>query len=181
MTNTSPKKSMSTMVIALIVVAGMCVLSVPCIGVVSAIAIPAFVGYTRRAKTAEVAANIASIRMGISAYAMSETVDPASGQMRMRGLPPSLPLTPATQGVERHMWPSDADPGWSELGFSIGDPFYFSYEVITDPAAGTVIVRGVGDLDGDTTTSEFSTRGQLDPATGEITWDPGLMITNELE
>lgn len=181
MTSSTPKSSTSKAVIAVVVLSGVVVLSVPCIGVISAIAIPAFVGYTRRSKTAEVAPNIRAIRAGIEVYAASESLDPATGSMRPRGLPRSIPLTPATQGPERRAWPADADPGWSELGFQISDPFYFSYEVVTEPATGAVTVRAVGDLDGDRVTSEFLVDGQLDASTGEIRWAPGLVITNELE
>ena len=181
MATTTPKRSMSTGVIAVFVLAGLCVLSVPCVGVLSAVAIPAFVGYVRRSKTAEVAPNIRAIRAGIEAYAMSERLDPATGSMQLRGLPRSIPLTPATQGTERRSWPADADPAWSELAFQIPDPFYFSYEVVTNQATGSVTVRAVGDLDGDGVTSEFLVDGQLDPSSGEIAWAPGLVITNELE
>lgn len=180
MTTTKPK-SMSTMVIALIALTGCAVLTVPCIGVLSAVAIPAFVGYVRRSKTAEVAPNLRAIRAGIETYAMSEHLDPATGSLQRRGLPRSIPLTPATQGAERRSWPADADAGWSELGFQIPDPFYFSYEVVTNPATGSVTVRAVGDLDGDGVTSEFLVDGQIDASSGEIAWAPGLVITNELE
>jgi len=78
------------------------------------------------------------------------------------------------------VWPADADPLWSELGLATLDPLYYSYEIVTDGAAGEVTVRAVGDLDGDGTTSEFLRRGHLD-ASGEIAWDPETSITDEIE
>lgn len=164
-------KSKAPVIITVIVtLMGLVMLTLVCGGIAAAIGIPAFVGYVRRSKTAEAVANVHALSDGVATYAMLGT----------RGLPPSLPLTPPTQDAERRAWPSDADPLWAELGLAIADPLYYSYEVRTDPAAGTVIVRAVGDLDGDGTTSEFARHGHLGP-TGELVWDAGLTITNELE
>ena len=167
----------ATLVIALAVLA---VATVPCIGIVAAIAIPSFIGYVRRSKAAEAVSNVAVLAQGVSAYSMTEAIDPSTGTLGPRGLPPSLPLTPPTQGTSQRSWPADADPLWAELGLPTSAPLYYSYEITTDRAAGQVTVRAVGDLDGDGATSEFLRRGHLD-ANGELVWDPETSITNELE
>lgn len=152
---------------------------VVCGGIGAAIAIPAFIGYTRRAKAAEATFNVEALRRGVTTYAVGEAADPATGALRARGLPPSLPLTPPTQGAQARLWPASADPLWADLGLVSADPLYYSYEVVSSPAAGTVRVRAVGDLDGDGVTSEFAREGRLD-ASGDIAWGP-MTVTNELE
>ncbi len=178
---TQPAKSKApVLVTVLVTLVGLGMITVLCGGIFAAIAIPAFIGQIRRSKTAEAVSNIGALTSGIAAYAMTETADPGTGRFGSRGLPPSLPLTPPTQGASRRAWPIDADPLWGELGLATFDSLYYSYEVVSNRTTGEVTVRAVGDLDGDGTTSEFARHGRLDP-TGEIVWDAGLTITNELE
>ncbi len=146
----------------------------------------AFYGYTAfelfklRAKAAEAQWQLVALRQGVSSRALDEELDPSTGTLRLRGLPPSLPRTPATPRATRQPWPASADPRWSELGLDTSEGVYFAYEIVSDPAAGTVVLRAVGDLDGDGVLSERSFRGVLDSNTGEISWSP-LVMANELE
>ena len=57
----APKKANNTWIIILIVVSGMCVLAVPIIGILAAIAIPQFLNYVKRSKTSEATAQIKTI------------------------------------------------------------------------------------------------------------------------
>lgn len=140
----------------------------------------AFELFKLRAKAAEAQWQLVGLRQGVSSRALEEELDPSTGTLRLRGLPPSLPRTPATPRATRQPWPATADPRWSELGLDTSESGYFAYEVLSDPAAGTVVLRAVGDLDGDGVFGEQSFRGVLDPETGEISWDT-LVIANELE
>jgi len=144
------------------------------------VAYEAFELFKLRAKAAEAQWQLAGLRQGVSRRALEEELDPSTGTLRLRGLPPSLPRTPATPRATRQPWPASADPLWTELGIDTSQGSYFAYEIVSDPAAGTVVLRAVGDLDGDGVLSERSTRGVLDPETGEISWDT-LVMANELE
>lgn len=174
------KKGLSGFAKAMIAASVAGVLCVPCTGILAAIAIPGFIGYVRRSKTAEAHANVAVIRHGIETFAMEEHVG-ATGQLETRGLPESLPATPSVEsvGAIKRTWPSDANPGWAAIGFQPYEPLYYSYSVTTDRAAGTVVIEAVGDLNDNGTHSSFSQTGHID-AQGEITWGE-LIIMNELE
>lgn len=138
-------------------------------GILAAIAIPSFIGYVRKSKTAEATANVEAIFAGVSSY------------HAMNGeLPASLPRTPAQPGCEvKVAWPPDAAPGWSDVGFTPYDPVYYAYEYERQPDGRSFVVRAVGDLDCDGTTSLFELRGTAGP-TG-VDRGPGLRTENETE
>lgn len=76
---------------------------------------------------------------------------------RERGsLPPAAgPVPPAPGGATTQLADFSADPTFTELGFSIADPIYYSYSI--EPAgAGSVRVVVHGDLDEDRTLSTFA-------------------------
>ncbi len=142
-------------------------LAVPCIGILAAIAIPAFVNYTRRAKTAEARANIGSIRSSLEA-----TCTNAGGV-----LPAALTPTLAAPGPQRQL--ATLDPAWDAYGLVGGDPMYYAYS-IERPDGSSALVVAEGDLDGDGVRSRFEVRctsagGSSGCACGE------LSVTNELE
>ena len=150
------------------------------VGVLALYAYQSFQTFTLRARVAEAPSQLTALRTGISTYAMQEISDPTTGTFRLRGLPPSLPRTPGAPGAARQGWPASADPLWAELGLYTSEGLYYAYEVTSDASTNTVIVRAVGDLDGDGVLSDFSERGVLDPSTGEISWD-AVSIVDELE
>lgn len=176
MSASTPKRGkLAITVVVLIAAMGACV---PCIGVVAAIAIPNFISYVRRAKTAEATANVRAITSGVvSAYEMERvSID---GSAISHVLPSALPATPAIPGRQRQAWPAIADPGWATLGFAPAEPVYYSYEYTPDADGRGFVVRARGDLDGDGTLSSFETRGRVD-ASGELVIDP-IAITHEIE
>jgi type II secretory pathway pseudopilin PulG len=142
------------------------VLSIPCTGVVAAIAIPAFVSYTRRAKTAEARASVAMIRSAVEAECTS-----AGGV-----LPDALAPTLASPGPARQV--VTLDPRWSRYGLG-GDPLYYAY-AIERPDAHTAVVVAEGDLDGDGTRSRYASTCTTDGASGGCSCGE-LDVTNELE
>src|SRR5580765_8236815 len=85
---------------------GLGLLSIPCVGVLAAIAIPAFVNYTRRSKTAEARANVAALRSGVESACAT-----AGGT-----LPDALGPTLASPGAQRQL--PTLDPRWSEYGLA---------------------------------------------------------------
>ncbi len=153
----TPKKKMGTGMKVLIGLVIACPVSVVVVGILAAIAIPAFIGYLGRAKTAEARANLSTIAAGLESYRAEH------------GSYPSAERTPmvAPCGV-KELW-SPTDPTWEQIGFSPLEPLYYSYEV--EGGADHYVIRARGDLDCDGTTSLF-----------ERTSDsPEVRVENELE
>lgn len=155
---------------------GLLGLCVPCVGILAAVAIPGFVGYVRRAKTAEAVANVRAIATGVAAATTRERV--VDGVVRFGVLPPGCPRTPELVGPERRAW--TGSPCWEELGFVPTDPLYYAYEYAPDPDGRGFAVRARGDLDGDGVESLFELRGTVDP-TGEVSFPAEPSVTDELE
>ena len=143
--NVSAKKStLKTVAIVAVVLACACAAAVPVIGVLAAVAIPAFVNYSKRAKTGEAESNLRALRTGVSAYCRG------TGQ-----LPGSAGPVPAVPGASKQIGAFDQDPVFPKVGFIIGDPLYYSYS-IRPVADGVVRLVAEGDIDGDGVRSTFS-------------------------
>jgi type II secretory pathway pseudopilin PulG len=125
-------------------------LCVPCTGTLAAIGIPSFMRYVRESKAAEARTNLSALR-GLAEH--------AEGRI---ALGPTPPLE--TLGSEARAFGDE--PAWRALGFSPPTPVRYSYVVLRDPAAGTVHVEAVGDLDQDGLRSRFFIDGRFDPAAG---------------
>jgi type II secretory pathway pseudopilin PulG len=145
---------------------GLAALSVPCIGILAAIAIPAFVNYARRAKTVEAQTNVAMIARGVTEHCVASGV-----------LPDAVGPSISTPSATRQIQDFDA-PGWQAVGFSSGDPLYYAYSIVR-PDASSLQVIAEGDLDDDGLRSRFeidcATTGPASCSCGE------LIVTNDLE
>ena len=141
------------------------------LGILAAISIPAFINYTKRAKTAEATTNV---------RALSEALVTAREE---RGeFPPSTKWTPAEPCCDEGCAaPSRLEefqaPPWTSLGFSSGASPRYQYRWIVGD--GGVRVEAKGDLDCDGIESLFSRNVILstygDTQVGE------LQVENELE
>ena len=158
------------------------------LGILAAVAIPAFVKYMRRAKTSEAVEKLAFIFRSTTAYTTGERVTRGVGGTTVAiGLPPSAGLMPAAiPGTTRILVPEAswaAISTWQVLNFSITDPIYFSYSYPSTAVAFTATANG--NLDGDAVNSTFERAGSLVSgamgATGEILGSAGLFINNETE
>lgn len=176
MSDGAPKKSRTGLIIAIAVL----VLSVPCCGVLAAVAIPAFIGYTRRSKTAEVEDNLRNIYMGAATYYQQERFVPGTVTPITSQLPAAAPPTPPTPGCGTKQIGHFSHPSWIALGFTPMDPLYYSYEWIPGGDGRTFVIRATGDLDCDSLYSIYELHGFVTPG-GEIAREPDLRITNELE
>ena len=163
---TASEKKGGIALIAVVVIAGVVVMCVAFIGILAAIAIPSFVGYTRRAKTSEA-------RMNLSTLARAE----ASYYESVAGLVTSAGPMPAAPGPTKQLPAFASDPGFSALGFAPPDPVYYSYSILPDPSTpGGAILCATGDLDGDGSLSRFELRCRPD---GSCESSP--LITSETE
>lgn len=173
------------------------------LGVLAAVAIPAFVRYIRRAKTSEASNNLAEIYRSSTRYFAEERVTQGLGGDQIDPQFPTIDTlvsspsatcgycadqtggrcVPANDGSGTYdigdatAWGA---PTWVQLDFSISDPHYFTYHYIssaaTTPETGEgaeFTVRANADLDGDDECSTFERAG-IAIATGEVRGSAGI-------
>jgi type IV pilus assembly protein PilA len=144
------------------------------IGILAAIAIPAFVNYVKRSKTSEAQANLKSLFTGASVYYDSENW--------AQGVMPAG----ASAGAATHCTVDDADVSYTAtdekfvidwttepdraqfkaINFAVADPVYYEYHVAEQDGTGECghgpseldlyTFTAIGDLDNDTVMSTFT-------------------------
>ena len=164
------------------------------IGLLAAIAIPAMVGYTRRARASETFANLQNLSEGAAAYYTGErwgarTIDPTPGVVsHVTGCTVGAATTSNVPGNHKSVLDWNAESAsFREIGFTTRDPVAFQYEIAGGSGAcgnpaNTPLYsfRANGDLDGDGVTSlyELSAGSNRD---NELMRSPGFYILNPLE
>jgi type IV pilus assembly protein PilA len=148
------------------------------IGILAAVAIPAFMKYIKKSKTTEAREFVKKIYDGARSYYM----DPP--QPGMTPVPAQFPVDPAgtvtttpsaapcAAGAEKYtpektQWDVAV---WSSMHFSVDDPAYYQYEYESaDPIGGDTVpptadftARAYGDLDCNGTLSTFTMMGLVD-------------------
>ena len=148
------------------------------LGILAAIAIPAFIKYVRNSKTSEAKENLAYIFRESTTYFAGERVTRGiSGGAITPQFPASTALTPATvppgTRVLTATW--NANVTWNALKFSIADPHYYAYQYDSTgvSTASQFSARAVGDLDGDGNLSTFERVGTVN-AEMEVQGSGGL-------
>ncbi|MBO6938635.1 MAG: prepilin-type N-terminal cleavage/methylation domain-containing protein [Deltaproteobacteria bacterium] len=155
------------------------------IGVLAAIAIPAFLNYVKRSKTSEAPANLKALFTGAATYYTSEQTAQAliargaatANNTRCTVLGASTPTTPSDQ---KHTLQWTGTAAWinsfRDLNWQVSDPIYYQYTIVSTPTGaaagacgdGTAIggqvytFQATGDLDGDTQTSLFELAAGVD-------------------
>jgi type IV pilus assembly protein PilA len=145
------------------------------IGILAAIAIPAFINYVKRSKTSEAGSNLKSLFQGAAAYydaenwqqgviAVGATAAAAThcivGPIAQDGVP-----TDAKRVIDWGVETNAAE--YAALNFAPADPIYFDYNAASTAAAGgacgnaagsvsVYTFTALGDLDADTVLSTFS-------------------------
>ena len=153
------------------------------LGVMAAVAIPAFIGYIRRAKTSEAEERISAMYRSAVRYATTERTS-NGGQLQPPSFPASTPLTPSKRcclNPDGRCQPDPSvwnHPSWQALSFEIRDPHYFQYQFISDGRSFTA--RAIGDLDCDGITSTFERAGIL-VGPGEVRGSRGIYRDNPTE
>jgi type IV pilus assembly protein PilA len=164
------------------------------IGILAAVAIPAFLNYMRKAKTSEAGLGIDRIYQGAVTYFEAEHVARGvTGTIMSHCLPAAAAWTPAadasgqkfiSSAVETE-WGSDV---WKALDFKMADNFYYQYQFYTSstgapitgamPSAFQAAARG--DLDADAAFSLFE-RAAAVTSGGTIQGSSGIYKSNPLE
>jgi type IV pilus assembly protein PilA len=164
------------------------------LGILAAVAIPAFMTYIRRSKTAEAGLNVEKLFTSAATYyGKQHTVSPGvnSSVLSMCTVAAIVP-NPAIpnsnkQPLDQTLWPIGSPA--SAIGFVIADPVYFSYNAVSGAGAcGNTSGTGytfyaVGDLDGDADKSNFSQAVGILAVGGafELSKAGAFYIQNELE
>ena len=143
------------------------------IGILAAIAIPAFINYVKRSKTSEAGANLKSMFQGAAAYYEQENwgntlVTPGNAAAASTHciVPDATPSWVASDQKYVVNWDDESD-SYQALNFAPADPLYFEYNIDSDPTGTTndcgkaanlavYTFTANGDLDGDTNQSTFT-------------------------
>ena len=144
------------------------------LGILAAVAIPAFTRYVKRSKTAEATGNISKIYQGqVSYYQASQERSTLASFVNATAMPSTSPSNVKyTPNVAQ--WVSDAN--WNAVSFSLDTGHYYQYVCPGDTA--TFSARAVGNIDGDGSNSTFERIGTV--TAGEVQGSQ-IRISNELE
>ena len=154
------------------------------LGILAALAVPAFIGYVRRSKTSEATQNLGSMFKFAASYMAQEYSDRAltatTGTYCSVG---SDALSPTPKASKQRY---SAGVNARALGFSIGDEVYFGYGLIGTQQCGWTSTDSVytffaqGDLDGDGVRSTFELAAGTDDSR-TLRHAAGIYIVNEIE
>ncbi len=162
-------------------------ITVAIMGMLAAVAIPAFTKYTRRARTSEAVDKLSYLFRMSAAYFTGAQGSRGYGSTAMvdAQFPSSAPLTPVipSAGIRAADPPAAWDtPTWNALAFAMPDPHYYSYQYDSSGTAtdSRFTARAVGDLDGDGARGTFERAGGSDEQR-QVRGSAGVFMINELE
>jgi len=139
------------------------------IGILAAVAIPAFMKYIKKSKTTEARQFVKKIYDGARAYYMDQNY---KAGMQFQAEPKQFPASTGTAlapsdpssccekcAPNASLWTAE---GWVVLQFSVDDPHYYSYEYsVGNVLIGPYTARANGDLDCDGQYSTFEMYGTI--------------------
>ncbi len=155
------------------------------LGILAAVAIPAFLKYIKRSKTTEATMNVRKLYDSSVTYFAGEHTSPTGAIIaaQFSATTATLPTLAAIGDVKITTLPSswDADTTWNSLQFSVSDPSYFAYQYdsagVTNASKFTA--TAFGNLDGDAVFSTFTRVGSV--VDMEVKGGAGLYIDKEIE
>lgn len=158
------------------------------LGILAAVAIPAFINYMKRAKTSEATVNVDRMYEGVVAYFEQKHVKKGVDSVSSSSCLPAAAKKPATvpKGEEEvgdpTAWYNDAT--WKGLDFAMSDNHIYQYQFVTSDdgcavVTATFTAAAHGDIDGDGDTSDFLRQAEIEG--GEIHGSSGVYKNNPLE
>ena len=158
------------------------------IGILAAVAIPAFMKYIRRSKSSEATMNLRKLFDSSVAYFEAEHATRA-GALLDRQFPVTHAATPAALCIAGDKvvttdvdWAGAGNLTWVALNFAISDPHYYKYSYDSSGTRTTskFTARANGDLDCDTNYSTFERVATVDAAMNVI-GGAGVYTKDDLE
>jgi prepilin-type N-terminal cleavage/methylation domain-containing protein len=158
------------------------------IGILAAIAIPAFSRYVKKSRTAEASGHLNKMWSGSVTYYESDHAN-AAGVLQ----PKMFPVTPVVaQEATCCGQPGDKcpgspvtynDPSWVALNFNIPDPHHFrpKYAGAGTGQAALFTAEANGDLDCDATESTFRRQGSINAGSGDVEASGAMFVNQEIE
>jgi type IV pilus assembly protein PilA len=168
------------------------------IGILAAIAIPAFINYVKRSKTSEASSNLKSLFQGAAVYYEAEnwtqgmvTAGSSAAASTHCTVDDALQSTTPSDAKQVIDWQAETTAAsFTALNFAPADPIYFSYNALEDDGTGDCghaandlglyTFRANGDLDGDGTLSTFDLQAGSNPDNA-LYRAPGIVSVNALE
>lgn len=160
------------------------------IGLLAAVAIPAFEKSVRRSKTSEATVNLRRIYDGAVTSYQSQQVD-RDGTGRAPKFPDTVEPTPgenvccadSDRGQCRANSRAFVKPAWQQLQFSLDDPHYYWYAFDSEGegAGAQFTARASGNLNCDAIFSTFERIGFVDLLSGSIQGGAGIYVNRPLE
>ncbi len=165
------------------------------IGVLAAIAIPAFINYVKKSKTSEAGSNLKALFEGAASYYQAEhwnrgVVAPGAAAAASTFCTVASANTSNVPSNAKTVLDWDAEPdSFEALNFAPADPLYYQYFIASTPgdACGNApnnsdvyTFQAQGDLDGDGTKSTFEVSVGSN-TNNELYRSPGIHETDPLE
>ena len=167
------------------------------IGILAAVAIPAFIKYIRKSKTVEATEGLDKVNSGAKSYFQADHYD-SDGNILAKYFPSAKGWTPdvaagdnkccaASTGSKCNGGDEESDTAnwnhdtWRALHFQLSDPHYFAFQWATTGSNKTAryTSEASADLDCDSTPSNYMFRGVIDSEFGVRAKGP--IITNDIE
>jgi prepilin-type N-terminal cleavage/methylation domain-containing protein len=139
------------------------------IGILAAVAIPAFLEYMKRGKTTEASLNLNKIGKAAKRVKGEIGTYPVeSGTLLPHASGTCCGDSGGTSQVNNKCTPApnsfNDTAGWSHLEFSVDEPSIYSYQYTPDATGSTFTALGVGDADCDTKLATFTLAGSTTSA-----------------
>ena len=144
------------------------------LGILAAVAIPAFTRYVKRSKTSEATGNITKIYQGQLTYFQAALERGTQTYVNASTAMPTAAPSAAKYTANVSQWAADAN--WTAIGFSLDSAHYYQY--LSPGGTSAFTSRALGDLDGDAILSTFERTGTI--TSGELQGS-NLTVTQELE
>ena len=156
------------------------------IGILAAIAIPAFGRYVKKSRTAEASGQLNKIWSGAVAYYEADHAN-SSTTVQPKQFPAGTTTVEGTCCTATGKCPGSpteySNDGWVALNFNIPDPHLFrpSYTSSGTGTSSQFTVNTFGDLDCDGTWSTFRRNAVVSAANGDVQAAGAFYIVNEIE